>query len=188
MSEQEKRGPFRVDSSEVQYKNLWLSVREDRVTHDSGREGLFGVIEMVAGSTVLAMNHQNEVYLVNEYKYGMGGESLELMSGGLDAGESPLVAAQRELREELGFVAEDWMDLGVVKAFTTVMDSPNYMFMARGLETVERLNDDWEDLEIMKVPFELAVNMVMESKITHAASCVCIMKAKLLMDLMGPLE
>jgi ADP-ribose pyrophosphatase len=118
----------------------------------------------------------------------MGGESLELMSGGIDKGESPLEAAQRELREELGFVAKDWMDLGVVKAFTTVMDSPNYMFLARGLEFVGRNEEDWEDLEIIKVPFELSVNMVMESKITHAASCVCIMKAKLLMDLMKPLD
>ena len=66
-------------------------------------------------------------------------ESLELMSGGLDRNESSLQAAQRELQEELGLRAELWADLGVINPFTTVMKSPNYMFMASDLSDAAQI-------------------------------------------------
>ena len=104
-------------------------------------------------------------------------ESLELMSGGLDRNESPLQAAQRELQEELGLRAELWADLGVINPFTTVVKSPNYMFMASDLSDAPKSPDDSEQLEVVKIRFSAALKMVMAGEITHAASCVCLLKA-----------
>jgi len=60
------KSPFRVLSTKSVYRNPWINVREDKVVHSSGKERIFGVIEMKAGSTVLAINSQNEVFLVKE--------------------------------------------------------------------------------------------------------------------------
>ncbi len=170
-------GPYKVKSSRVVYKNPWIKVREDKVINISGNDGIFGVVEMKAGSTVLAVNNLFEVYLVKEYKYGIERDSIELMSGGLDKGETPLEAAKRELKEEIGIVAKEWIDLGVVDPFTTVVHSPNYMFLARNIEEGTSSPDEEEKIKIIKVNFMKAVEMVIQSEITHSASCVCILKA-----------
>jgi ADP-ribose pyrophosphatase len=175
---EENRGPYRVLSSRGAYENPWIRVREDRVVRPGGKEGLFGVVEMRAGSSVLALDARGEVYLVREYKYAVGRDSVELMSGALEAGETPLAAARRELKEELGLEADGWVDLGTVDPFTTVVSSPNHLFLATGVREGESRPDEGEVLEALKVPFAEAVAMVMRGEITHAASCVLILKAE----------
>ena len=173
-----KRGPYEVVSSRNAYRNPWISVREDKVIRPGGKEGFFGVIEMKAGSSVLALTEQKEVYLVKEYKYGIERESTEVMSGALEAEETPLEAAKRELKEELGLEADTWVDLGMVDPFTTVVHSPNYMFLALGVKEGDNSPDEGEVLEVIKVPLSKAVDMAMRSDITHSASCVLILKAE----------
>lgn len=175
--DQETKGPYKVLSTRKTYENPWLSVREDRVIRPGGTEGYFGIIEMKAGSTVLALTRMNEVYLVKEYKYGIERDSIELMSGALEENETPLEAAKRELKEELGLEADEWIDLGVVDPFTTAVSSPNYIFIAMGVHEGEHSPDEGEVLEIIKTPFSNAIDMVMRSEITHSASCVLILKA-----------
>ena len=131
---------------------------------------------MKSGSTVLALNDRKEVYLVKEYKYGIERESIELMSGGLDFSESPLEGAKRELKEQLGLEATSWVDLGYVDPFTTVIKSPNYMFLALGVKEGESCPEEGERIKAIKVPIQKAIDMVMRSEITHSASCVCILK------------
>src|SRR4029453_13769042 len=114
-----KNGPYPVLSSEPRYRNRWIALREDRVIRPGGSEGLFGVVEMVPGSSVLAIDDEDNCFLVRQYKYALGRDSLEAISGGIDDGETPLGAAQRELREEVGLIAADWQDLGGVDAVNT---------------------------------------------------------------------
>jgi ADP-ribose pyrophosphatase len=175
--DQETKGPYKVLSTRKAYENPWLSVREDRVIRPGGKEGYFGIIEMKAGSSVLALTRANEVYLVKEYKYGIERDSIELMSGALEENETPLEAAKRELKEELGLEADEWIDLGVVDPFTTAVRSPNYMFLAMGVHEGEHSRDEGEVLEIITTPLSNAIDMVMRSEITHSASCVLILKA-----------
>lgn len=175
--QREMKGPYEVLSSRNVYENPWLSVREDQVIRPGGKQGYFGIIEMKAGATVLALTPENEVYLVSEYKYGIERDSIELMSGALERDETPLGAARRELKEELGLEADEWIDLGVVDPFTTAVRSPNYMFLAKGVHEGDQKPDEGEVLEILKTPFAEVIDMVMRSEITHSASCVLILKA-----------
>lgn len=172
------RGPYKVLASRNVYRNPWINVREDKIIRPDGAKGLFGVVEMKSGSSVLAINDKNEAYLVKEYKYGIDKESIELISGALEKKESPLRAAKRELKEELGLEADKWVNLGVVNPFTTVVNSPNYMFLAIGIKKNKSRPDSEEILKIIKVPFKRTVDMVMKGEITHSASCVLILKAE----------
>jgi 8-oxo-dGTP pyrophosphatase MutT (NUDIX family) len=172
------KGPFDFLSRKSVYSNPWLQVFEDQVVRPGGKEGYFGLVHMKPGSTVLALTDNGEAYLVKEYKYAIERESVELMSGALEGNETPLEAARRELKEETGLEARDWIDLGVVDPFTTLINSPNYMFLALGVREGESNQDEGEVLEVFKVPFAEAVSMVMRSEIRHAASCVLILKAQ----------
>lgn len=168
---------YKLLSSKKVYVNPWITVREDQVIRPGGKEGIFGVVEMKPGSTVLALNSENEAYLIKEYKYAVDRDSIELMSGGLDENETPLKAAKRELKEETGLRAERWVHLGVVDPFTTVIKSPNYMFLALGVKEGRQRLEEGEMLQVIKLPFRELIKMVMEGQITHSASCVCILKA-----------
>jgi ADP-ribose pyrophosphatase len=171
------RGPYKVLSSEPRYRNRWLAVREDRVIRPGGSEGPFGVVEMVDGSSVLAIDDGNNVHLVREFKYALGRDSLEVISGGIDAGETPLAAAQRELREEAGLVAQEWQEMGAIDPFTTAIHCRNHLFLARGLAHGAAAPEDGEELALVTLPFERALAMMLGGEITHAASCVLLLRA-----------
>lgn len=168
---------YQLQSRRDIYRSRWLYLREDQVIRPDGGAATFGVIEMSAGSSVLAVNGRREVYLVKEYKYGVDRLSTEVVSGAIEDGESPLEAAQRELREEAGLSAREWIDLGVIDPFTTVVRSPNHLFLALNVQPSESSPDDGEVLERVLLPFAEALEMVMRSEITHGASCVAILKA-----------
>lgn len=174
MPKSQKKGPFQLTGSKSVYQNPWISVREDTVVRPDGKKGVFGVVEMVEGSTVLALDSDGTAYLTREYKYGLGGDSLEVISGGIDEGETPLVAAKRELQEELGLTANKWTSLGYINPFTTVVRSRNHLFLAQELTKGTAAED--ELLEVTKVPFSVAIAKVLDSSISHGATCVTILK------------
>jgi ADP-ribose pyrophosphatase len=171
-------GPYRVLSSKAIYSNPWISVREDHVLRPDDGTASFGIVDMKAGSTVLAIDRNSEVLLAREFKYAVERESLELISGGIETGESPLEAGKRELKEEAGLEAAEWVDMGVVDPFTTAIRSANHIFLARDLTEVPRHLDPGEMLDIVRVPLSQAVQMVMSSEITHAPSCTLLLKAE----------
>jgi ADP-ribose pyrophosphatase len=175
-------GPYRRLSTREVYRNPWFRLREDQVIRPGGSQGIFAVLEMKPGSSVLALDDEGCVYLTEEYKYALREPTLEVVSGGIDEGESPLDAAKRELREEAGLEAGEWHDLAVLHPFTTAIESPNYMFLARRLRRTEQRLDDGEVLQIRRIPLAEAVEMVMRGGVVHAASCVLILKASRLIE------
>ena len=170
------RGPFRRLSSRVVYQNPWITVREDKVVRPGGEEGVFGTVEKLPGASILPLDLEGNVYLAQEYKYAVDRTTVEVFSGGAEEGESPLEAARRELREELGMTARDWLDLGLVDPFTTIVSAPNHMFLARDLKAATASPDAGEQITAIRVPFADALTMVMRGDITHAASCVLVLK------------
>ena len=94
-------GPWKIKDSQVKYKNPWISVREDQVIRPDGKDGIFGVVEMVAGASVLPLDDDGFVYLTKEFHYAIEQDSVEVVSGAIDEGETALEAAKRGI----GFTA-----------------------------------------------------------------------------------
>ncbi|MDH4330835.1 MAG: NUDIX hydrolase [Candidatus Moranbacteria bacterium] len=174
---EKRNGDFIIKKSEVKYKNPWIEVVEDQVIRPNGDDGIFGVVKMVGGVSVLALDDEGYVYLTDEFHYAIGKNDIETISGGADKGEDRLVTAKRELKEESGIEAEEWIDLGTVHPFTTVVGSMQKIFLARKLKFRKDQQEDTEDIKLVKVKFEEAVRMVMDSEITHGPSCFLILKA-----------
>jgi ADP-ribose pyrophosphatase len=170
-------GPWKISHTTIKYKNPWLTVREDEVVRPDGKPGIFGVVEMVPGASVLPIDEKGNVYLTKEFRYAIGEESIEVVSGGVEEGETPLDAAKRELEEELGFVAEEWIELGKMNPFTSVVFSPANLFLAKRLTTTKINHDSTEIITPIAMPLKQAVEMVMNSKISHGQTSVLILKA-----------
>jgi len=176
------KGLWLVEESVQKYKNAWLELSEDKVVRPDGKAGTFATVRMKPGVSILAMNDLAQVYLTSEYRYAVERESIEVVSGGIDEDELPAVAARRELREELGIEAAQWIDLGFVDPFTSTIHSPATLFLARKLSLGEPKPESTEVISVLKVDLNEALRMVMESEITHGPSCVLILKTYLLLN------
>jgi 8-oxo-dGTP pyrophosphatase MutT (NUDIX family) len=176
------KGLWLVEESVQKYKNAWLELNEDKVVRPDGKPGTFATVRMKPGVSVLAMDDLAQVYLTSEYRYAVERDSIEVVSGGIDEDEPPLVAARRELREELGIEAAQWINLGLVDPFTSAIHSPATLFLARKLSLVKPEPEGTELIKVLKLDLGEAVRMVMESEITHGPSCVLILKTYLLLN------
>ncbi|MEX0616285.1 MAG: NUDIX hydrolase [Candidatus Woykebacteria bacterium] len=178
-----KRGPFKIKSSKLIYKNDWIEVREDEIIRPNGKEGVFGIVEGASGSSIVALTKDNEVYLTEEYRYAQDKITYELPSGAIDKGETPLDSAKRELKEETGLTANKWADLGYINPLTVILKSLNYMFLAEQLREGEAEDEESDLIELKKVSLIKCLEMIEKGQITHAASVVAILKVAKLKEL-----
>jgi ADP-ribose pyrophosphatase len=175
-----QHGPWQIVQSNEVYRDPWITLRKDDVIRPDGQPGTFSVVHLKPGVCVLPLGN-DVVYLTEEFHYGVGRTTIEAVSGGIEPGETTLVTAQREMLEELGIRAADWLDLGVCDPFTSSVVSPTQLFLARGLEIGEQAPEGTERIRRLEVPFSEAVAMVMDGRITHGSSCVLILKVQMLL-------
>ncbi|AKV85360.1 NUDIX hydrolase [Microbacterium sp. CGR1] len=162
------------ESSTV-YENRWIEVREDQVTGPGG-DGIYGVVTMRHPAVfVVALDDEDRVCLITLERYTTG-VSIEIPAGGSD-GEEPLAAAQRELLEETGFVAEDWTELGTMNALNGIAHAPEHVFLARGLtpsdDSTRTQAEEGIDA-VTWVPFSDVLGMISDGRITDGETMAAI--------------
>ncbi|MCA9248813.1 MAG: NUDIX hydrolase [Planctomycetales bacterium] len=177
-----QHGPWQIRGTQEIYRDPWIEVQRDDVIRPDGRDGTHCVVRMKPGVSVLPVDDAGYVYLTDEFHYGVGRDSIEVVSGGIEPGEDRLLTAQRELEEELGIRAQQWDFLGSVDPFTTIIVSPTALFLARQLTFGATAQEGTEQIRTVKMPFSEAVRQVIEGQITHAPSCVLILKAQALLQ------
>jgi 8-oxo-dGTP pyrophosphatase MutT (NUDIX family) len=126
------KNPLKTTSSKTVYQNPWIRVREDKIIRPDGSEGIYGVIESKDSVIVGAINEKNEIYLVYSFSYPVQSWQWELPGGGSD-GEEILEASRRELAEETGIVAKEWVELPATRVCDGLMTERTHTLLARDL-------------------------------------------------------
>ena len=174
-----KNGAWTIKNSRKIYENDFFKVIEDDVIQPDGKDGKYAAVEMKAGVSVLPVDADGSVYLTRQFRYALGAESLETPCGAIEDGEEPLEAAKRELREEVGIEAEEWIALGTAETDTSIVKSAANFFVARKLKFGEPEREGVEVMKTVKMSFDEAVEKVLNGEIKLAASCLLILKAKM---------
>jgi len=173
----QKHGPWTIQETTQKYQNSFINVHEDQVLQPDGQPGMYATVKMKSGVAILPIDSDRVVYLTRQFRYALGKESIEVVCGAIEEDEPPFEAAQREVQEELGIKAEEWIDLGVFDLDTSIVHCPVYLFLTKHLSFTQTNQEGTETIERLRMPLDAAVQMVMDSKITHAPSCVLILKA-----------
>ena len=173
-------GRFVRHSRRVAYENPWITVWHDEGTRPDGSPGIYGVVHfenLAAG--VVAFDDDDRIVLVGQHRYTLGRDSWEIPEGGVGAGETVLDGVQRELREETGLEAADWRELCRLDLSNSVTDEEAVLFVAHGLRHGGAAPEPTESIALRWVPFEEAVEMVRDGRITDAISVVAIVRVAL---------
>jgi 8-oxo-dGTP pyrophosphatase MutT (NUDIX family) len=158
------------------YENRWLRFEAHDITHPNGVPGEHGVIVVPHGSAVVALDGA-DVILTRQPRFAIDRVVVEVVKGGSAPGESPLAAAQRELREEVGVAAARWDDLGDAYEIPSIMEPPVRIFLARTLTAVKIELEDVESIEAVRMPFADALHAAACGEIVDAITVVALLRA-----------
>ncbi|HVF42348.1 MAG TPA: NUDIX hydrolase [Pyrinomonadaceae bacterium] len=179
MDAEESLNPWETVSTRVVYDNPWIRVREDEVVRPDGRPGIYGVVHFKNVAVGVLAVEDGELYLVGQYRYTLERYSWEIVEGGCPEGEDTLDAARRELEEETGLRARDWVRMGEAHLSNSVSDELAVWYLATGLEQGEPRPDGTERLQVRRVSLEDALRMTLAGEITDALSVLALMHLRL---------
>lgn len=141
----------------------------ERTSQDSGKTGQFDVLECYDWVNIVALTPNNEVILVEQYRQGTDQITLEIPGGVGHPGEDIIDGAKRELQEETGYQAEEWVKLGEVDANPAFMTNTCATYLAKGCKKVSEQDlDPFEEIDIKLIPLSEIPNLIREGKITHS--------------------
>ena len=157
------------------YRGRIFTVTTHRVELEDGGEGLRDVVNHSGGACVAALDEEGRVLLVRQYRFAAGRELLELPAGKLEPGEEPGAAAARELAEETGYTAA-LTKLAEILPTPAYCTERIYVYEAQGLSGAgEQRLDRGEFLDVVPVPLDQAVEMVLSGEISDAKTQVGIL-------------
>lgn len=171
-----KNGPWTIKKRTNIYKDDFINLNVDDVIQPDGEKGTYSTVKLIEGVSILALD-VNDIYLTKQYRYALETESVEVVTGAIDKNETPLQAAKRELKEELGITATKWVNLGYFEMDTSIVKCKVNIFLAQKIKFTKPDQDGTEDIKTIKTTLEEAVNKVMKSEIIHSPSCITILKA-----------
>ena len=136
------------------------------------------MIETRIATGVVAIDTEDKVILVGQYRYPTDMYSWEIPEGGGEDGESPLDAAKRELLEETGVVAANWRPLGGEIHLSNCYSSERaYLFLATELTFGAQKTEETEKIAVKKVPFSEVLELVDSGGIKDGLSIIAILRA-----------
>jgi 8-oxo-dGTP pyrophosphatase MutT (NUDIX family) len=173
---EKKNGNWTIKETKKIFENDFFKVYEDDVLKPDGKPSKYATAHFVPGVCVLAIDDEDFVYLTEQFRYVAGRNSLEVVAGAIED-ESPLEAAKRELKEEVGVTAEEMSEVGVVQLDNSMIKNEVTFFVARKLSFEKPNRDDSEEMKTVKIKFRDAVDKVLSGEINHSLSRALILQA-----------
>jgi 8-oxo-dGTP pyrophosphatase MutT (NUDIX family) len=143
------------------YDNPWIAVHDCKTTAPTGHAAQYGLIHFKNRAIgVLPLFEDGDTLLVGQHRFPAGDYSWELPEGGGPLDEDPLETARRELREETGFDARDWVHALAFQLSNSVTDEHGHGYLAFGLTEAGAAPDETEDLRTRRLPFRQAMDLM----------------------------
>jgi 8-oxo-dGTP pyrophosphatase MutT (NUDIX family) len=157
------------------YENRWLRFEAHDMVHPNGQTGEHGVVITPRASGAVVLDGDDVVF-TRQARYAVDRVLLEIVKGGAEPGETPLGAARRELREELGIEAARWDELGIIYEIPSIMQEPISLFLARDLSMVASDPENVETIVAVRMPLRAALRAAGSGEITDAVTAAALLR------------
>lgn len=165
------------------HRDDWIvALREDTVQRPGHPDDTFSrlVLEHPGAAIVLAVDDDQRVCCIRQYRHAGGGYFIEFPAGLLDTdGESALDTARRELREEAQLQAERWDHLLTTYASTGISQEQHHFYLARGLAHADRgdfeMHAEEAEIEVLWVPVEEVIDAVLAGRVREGPTAVAVL-------------
>ena len=172
----------KVSSKEI-YDGFILHVREDQIKLPNGEDASREYIKHIGAVCIVPVTDEGNIIMERQYRYPISRVITEIPAGKLDAyDEDRLEAAKRELREETGYTADEWIDMGLYFPAPAYSDEKITMYMAKGLHKGAQDLDDDEFLDIIEIPLKNLVKDIVSGVITDGKTQVAVLKANAILN------
>ena len=163
-------------SSRMVYDGKILHLHVDTVELPNGKQALREVADHPGGVAIVAIDQNDNVLTVKQYRYVFSRVLEEIPAGKLEPGEDPRDAALRELREETGASPERFTDLGPLIVSPGAYGEVLHLYLAEGLSLGAQSPDEDEFLDVDRTPFDKMVRRVLDGELTDAKTVAGILK------------
>lgn len=164
-------------SSELIFEGKVVKLYKDKVELDNGYKAGREWIKHPGGVCVVALDEEENVYFVEQFRYPFHTALMEIPAGKLEFGEDHRECGIRELKEEIGATAESFEYLGCLYPTVAYDTEIIHMYLARGLSFGEQHLDEGEFLNVTKIPLSKAFEMVMNNELKDSKTQLAILKA-----------
>jgi ADP-ribose pyrophosphatase len=161
----------RISGEEV-YRGGFLCVYRDVVRLPDGSEATREYVKHPGAVGIVALTADGRVLLEHQHRYPLRRDFTEIPAGKLEHAEAPLATAKRELLEETGYIADDWLRLGAIHNAIGYSDEIIELWLARGLQAREAKLDPGEFLEVFTLPFDEALAMAADGRLTDVKTII----------------
>ncbi|HNV89286.1 MAG TPA: NUDIX hydrolase [Methylotenera sp.] len=155
-----------------------LTVKRDQVRLPNGNISQREYVIHPGAVVVVPILPNGNVVLEKQFRYALHQVFIELPAGKIDAGEDILITGQRELLEETGYSASDWVKLGHQHPCIGYSNEIIHIYLARGLSAGAHQRDDDEHLDIFEAPFEQCLSMIQNGEITDGKTMIALFFAE----------
>lgn len=163
-------------SSEMKFDGKLIKVTYD-IAEVNGKEAWREVVHHPGASAVVAIDEDNRIIMEKQFRYALNDYLLEIPAGKLDAGEDPLVCAKRELEEETGIIASEWISLGTIATSPGFCNEVIHLYVAKGLSKGEIHWDEDEYVEVEHYTFDELLQRIKEEKIKDSKTLSALLLA-----------
>lgn len=167
-----------VLASERVYEGRILNLRVDEIRTPTGVEALREIVENGGAVAMVALDDQQRVVLVRQYRHAVRGLVIEVPAGKLDGDEDPLEGARRELSEETGFQAGHYTQLGSFYPAPAWSTEFVYLYLATDLTPGPTHLEADEAIELLQVPLAEAIELIHSGAITDGKTIAALLLAQ----------
>jgi ADP-ribose pyrophosphatase len=158
------------------HKGNLLELHSERVDFPNGGHTFFDIVKHPGGAVIAAINDDNEICLLKQWRHALGEMIWELPAGCLEPGEPPMETAKRELEEEAGVKAQQWRDLGKISSSPGFSNEMLYLYEARELSKGTVKLDDAEQLTAHWLPIDKVLAMARDGDIIDAKTLAVLLR------------
>jgi len=160
------------------FRGRIISLTTDEVRLPNGHLASLEVVHHPGGAAAVAIDAEDRVCLLRQYRYVADGWLWELPAGKLEPNEPPLVTAQRELIEEAGVSARDWLSLGSYLSSPGIFTEVLHLFLATGVEAAAVAHEQAEVIEVHWVPFSEACGWAESGRLRDGKTAMGLLRAR----------